>query len=78
MKKFTSREDCVKIFESYNIPVSRISDLIVEALGNDDNDKIEIRGLPNKAFLDNDLNVVYNNGKRYNKLEKAIKFFASI
>lgn len=75
-KKFTSREECVKIFESYNITSAQMSDMIIDALASSEDEPVEIAGLPNKAFLDGALNVVYNSGKRFNKLEKAIKFFA--
>lgn len=75
-KKFTSREECIKIFESYGITATQMSDLIVDALASDVGDLVEINGLPMTAYLDCGLNVVFNSGKRYSKLEKAIKFFA--
>lgn len=66
----------ISIFVAHNLTEVYIASLIVQALSMSDKDQIEIVGLPKKAYINNELDIVYNSGKRYKKLARAIKEYA--
>lgn len=68
--------DSLKILDKYNLTESVIISLIVLVSGAKKGSMVEIKGLPMKAYLNTELEVVYSGGKRYAKLEEAIKTIA--
>ena len=73
-----TRDECVSTFRKYNFTEEQILNLAVQVLGAKSGSMIELKGTPMKCFLTTTLDVVYNGGKRYNKLEEAIKTFVSM
>jgi hypothetical protein len=71
-----SREDCIQVFKKHRYTEESIVNMIVVITGAKPGSLLEMKGLPMKAYLDTNLNIVYNNGKRYGKLEEAIKTLA--
>lgn len=73
-----TRDECVTVFRKHGFTEEQIINIAVTVLGLKSGTMIELKGMPMKAYLDTSLNVVYNGGKRYNKLEEAIKTFVSM
>lgn len=73
-----TREECVATFRKHGFTEQQIVNLAVQILGAKTGTLLELKGTPMKAFLNTSLDVVYNGGKRYNKLEEAIKTFVSM
>lgn len=73
------RDECIAVFKKHNHTEEQIVNIIVNILGAKmPGTMVELKGLPMKAFLNTSLEIVYNDGKRYGKLEEAIKTFASM
>lgn len=70
-----TRDECISVFRKYGFTEDQIVNLAVQILGAKSGSMIELKGMPMKCFLNTSLDVVYNGGKRYNKLEEAIKTF---
>lgn len=66
-----TRDECLSIFKQYNYTEHEIANIIVLATGCAD--PIEMHKLPTKGYLDSNLDIVYNNGKRHKRLAEAIK-----
>jgi hypothetical protein len=73
-----TRDECIQVFRKYGFTEEQIVNISIQILGAQNGTMVELKGLPMKAFLDTSLNVVYNGGKRYNKLEEAIKTFVTM
>jgi hypothetical protein len=73
-----TRDDCIATFRKHGFTEQQIVNLAVQILGAKSGTLLELKGTPMKAFLNTSLDVVYNGGKRYNKLEEAIKTFVSM
>lgn len=73
-----TRDECVAVFRKFNFTEEQIVNLAVQILGAKSGSMIELKGIPMKCFLTTTLDVVYNGGKRYNKLEEAIKTFVAM
>jgi len=73
-----TRDECVATFRKYGFTEDQIVNYAVQILGAKSGSMLELKGTPMKCFLDTSLNVVYNGGKRYNKLEEAIKTFVAM
>jgi hypothetical protein len=70
-----TRDDCVAQFNKFGFTEEQIVNMAIQILGQPTGTMIELKGTPMTSFLDTSLNVVYKGGKRYNKLEEAIKSF---
>lgn len=68
-----TRDECIVVFKKHGLTEESVVNMVVRILGATEGSLLELKGLPMKAYLDNGLNIVYNNGKRYGKLEEAIK-----
>jgi hypothetical protein len=73
-----NREDCIQTFKRYGYTESQVVNIIVQVLGATKDTMIELEGQSMKAYVDTGLNIVYKNGKRFPKLEEAIKAFAAM
>jgi len=73
-----TREECLAVFKKYGFTEGQIINMIVSILGAESGTEIEIKGQAMKAYLDTGLNVVYKGGKRFAKLEEAIKALANM
>lgn len=67
--------DCKSQFKKYGFSEQQIISLVVQALGCK-NAKIQMKGLPVECWLTEKLEVMANDGKRYPKLEEAIKYYS--
>lgn len=73
-----TRDECVATFRKHGYSEEQIVNLAVQILGAKTGSMIELKGMAMKCFLTTTLDVVYNGGKRYNKLEEAIKTFVAM
>lgn len=73
-----TRDECIVAFRKYGFTEEQIVNTVVQILGAKSGSMIELKGTPMKCFLTTSLDVVYNGGKRYNKLEEAIKTFVTM
>lgn len=73
-----TRDECVVTFRKYGFTEQQIVNYAVQILGQSSGSMLELKGTPMKCFLTTQLDVVYNGGKRYNKLEEAIKVFVTM
>ena len=73
-----TRDECVAVFRKHNFTEAQIINLTILILGAKTGSLLELKGLPMKAYLTTGLEVVYNGGKRYSKLEEAIKTFVAM
>lgn len=73
-----TRDECIATFQKHGFTEGQIVNMSVQILGQKTGSMLELKGMPMKAFLTPSLDIVYNQGKRYNKLEEAIKTFVSM
>jgi len=73
-----TRDECVAIFKKYGFTEDQIVNLVVQILGAKTGSMIELKGTPMTCYLTTALDIVYKGGKRYNKLEEAIKTFVAM
>jgi hypothetical protein len=73
-----NRDECISVFRKNGFNEEMIVNMVVNILGSQTGSMIELKNLPMKAFLNTNLEIVYNGGKRYGKLEEAIKSFATM
>lgn len=73
-----TREECLQTFKKYGYTEGQIVNMIVQVLGAKTDEMLELHGQSMKAYIDTGLNIVYKNGKRFPKLEEAIKAFAAM
>lgn len=73
-----NRDECIVVFRKYGFTEEQIVNIVVQVLGAKTGTMLELKGTPMKSFLNTSLDVVYNGGKRYNKLEEAIKTFVTM
>jgi hypothetical protein len=72
-----TRDECVVVFRKHNFTEEQIVNIVVQILGAKSGTMMELKGLTMKAFITPSLDIVYNNGKRFGKLEEAIKAFVA-
>lgn len=73
-----TRDECLATFRKYGYNEQMIVNMIVQVLGAPTGTMLELQGQSMKAYVDTGLNIVYKNGKRFPKLEEAIKAFANM
>lgn len=73
-----TRDECIVVFRKHGFTEEQIVNFAVQILGAQSGSMLELKGTPMKCFLTTSLDVVYNGGKRYNKLEEAIKTFVTM
>lgn len=73
-----NRDECVAVFQKHGFTESQIVNMSVQILGAKKGSMLELKGMAMKAFLTPSLDIVYEHGKRYQKLEEAIKTFVSM
>lgn len=73
-----TRDECIATFQKHGFTEGQIVNMSVQILGQKAGTQLELKGMPMKAFLTPKLDIVYEHGKRYNKLEEAIKTFVSM
>lgn len=73
-----TRDECIAVFRKHGLDEAQVINMIVRILGAKSGSLLELKGLSMKAYLNTKLEIVYNEGKRFGKLEEAIKCFASM
>jgi len=73
-----TRDECVTVFRKHGLDETQVINMIVRILGAKAGSLLELKGLSMKAYLNTKLEIVYNEGKRFAKLEEAIKHFATM
>ncbi len=73
-----NREECLETFTKFGVSEEYVINAIVTIYGCASGSKLELKGLPKKAYLTTDLDIVFQNGKRFSKLEEAIKTIANM
>lgn len=71
-------EECIEVFRKHNLTEAQVVNMSIQILGAKSGSLLELKGLTMKAFLNTNLEIVYNGGKRFSKLEEAIKTFATM
>jgi hypothetical protein len=73
-----TRDECVAVFRKHNFTENQVVNMVVLILGAKTGALLELKGLSMKAYLNTSLEIVYNEGKRFSKLEEAIKTYAAM
>ncbi len=73
-----TRDECLEVFAKFGVTEEYVINAIVTIFGCATGSKLELKGLPKKAYLTTELDIVFQNGKRFNKLEEAIKTLARL
>lgn len=68
-----NRDESIVIFKKYGLDENQIINMVVKLFGAPKGSMIEFKTTPMQAFLNTELEIVYKGGRRFKKLEDAIR-----